>query len=73
MSMDTDVDEQSSLGSILEYVQILWHWAWLLVLAAVIAGGVSYYLTNQQPRMYQVTTLALESGFQVIPLHIHPP
>ncbi len=62
MSMDTEIEERSSLESILEYVQILWHWAWLLVLAAVIAGGISYYLTNQQTRIYQASALAQVNG-----------
>lgn len=59
MSVGNEIEERSSVESILEYVQILWHWAWLLILAAVIAGGLAYYLTNQQTRMYQATTLAM--------------
>ena len=60
--MDNELEERSSLESIMEYVQLIWHWAWLLVLAALIAGGVAYYLTNQQPRMYQASTLVMVSG-----------
>ena len=59
MSLDTEVEERSSLESILEYTHILWHWAWLLILAAVIAGAAAYYLTNQQTRIYEATTLAM--------------
>ena len=62
MSMENDFEERSSLDSIMEYLQILWHWAWLLILAAGIAGGVAYYLTNQQTRMYQSTTLVQVNG-----------
>ena len=57
MGMTTENEERSSLESILEYIQILWHWTWLLLLAAVIAGGVAYYITNRQQRVYQATTL----------------
>jgi non-specific protein-tyrosine kinase len=57
MGLDTETEERSSLESVLEYAQILWHWAWLLILAAVLAGGVAYYITNQQQRVYQATTL----------------
>jgi non-specific protein-tyrosine kinase len=60
--MENDLEERSSLDSIMEYLQILWHWAWLLLLAAGIAGGVAYYLTNQQTRMYQSTTLVQVNG-----------
>jgi non-specific protein-tyrosine kinase len=55
-------EERSSLESILEYAQILWRWAWLIVLAAVIAGGVAYYITNRQPRVYQSSTLVMVNG-----------
>jgi succinoglycan biosynthesis transport protein ExoP len=57
--MDNELDERSSLESILEYAQLFWHWAWLLVLAAMIAGGAAYYLTNRQPRVYQSTSLVM--------------
>lgn len=57
MSLDIESEERSSLESVLEYAQILWHWAWLLVLAAIIAGGVAYFITNRQQRIYQATTL----------------
>lgn len=57
MGLDMETEERSSLESVLEYAQILWHWAWLLLLAALLAGGVAYYVTNQQQRIYQATTL----------------
>ncbi len=57
MALDMDTEERSSLESVLEYMQILWHWTWLLILAAILAGGVAYYITNQQQRVYQATTL----------------
>lgn len=60
--MDNELEESSSLENILEYAQILLHWAWLLILAALIAGGVAYFLTNQQPRIYQSSTLIMVNG-----------
>jgi capsular polysaccharide biosynthesis protein len=60
--MDNELEESSSLESILEYAQILLHWAWLLILTALIAGGVAYFLTNQQPRIYQSSTLIMVNG-----------
>jgi non-specific protein-tyrosine kinase len=60
--MESDLEERSSLESIMQYVQILWHWAWVLVLAAAIAGVIAYVLTNKQTRMYQATTMAMVNG-----------
>lgn len=60
--MNDELEERSSLESILEYAQILWHWAWLLVLAAVIAGASAFYITNLQPRVYQSEALVMVNG-----------
>lgn len=37
-------------------IKILWHWAWLLVVATVLAAVISYSTTSQQPRIYIATT-----------------
>jgi capsular exopolysaccharide synthesis family protein len=60
--MDAELDERSSMAGILEYLQLLWHWTWLLVLAALISGAVTYYYTDQQPRFYQSSTLVTASS-----------
>jgi non-specific protein-tyrosine kinase len=60
--MDNELEERSSLESIIEYAQLLLHWAWLLILAALIAGGVAYFLTNRQQRVYQSDTLVMVNG-----------
>lgn len=57
--MENELEERSSLESILDYGQTLWRWAWLLILVAIAAGAVAYYLTNQQPRVYQASTRAV--------------
>jgi len=31
-------------------------WIWLLVLGALVAGGVGYYLSNQETPMYRTST-----------------
>ena len=54
--MENELEERSSLESILDYAQTLWRWAWLLLLAGLAAGAVTYYITNQQPRTYQSST-----------------
>lgn len=60
--MNDELEERSSLESILEYAQILWHWAWLLVLAALIAGVSAFYITNLQSRVYQSEALVMVNG-----------
>jgi capsular exopolysaccharide synthesis family protein len=54
--MENELEERSSLESILDYAQTLWRWAWLLLLAGLAAGAVTFYITNQQPRTYQSST-----------------
>lgn len=39
-----------------QYVSVVWKWLWLIALATVIAGGISYYASMQQPKVYQAST-----------------
>ena len=57
--MENEFEERSSLESVLDYAQTLWRWLWLLLLVAIATGAVAYYLTNQQPRVYQASTRAV--------------
>ena len=57
--MDNELEERSSLESILDYAQTLWRWAWLLLIVAIAAGAVAFYLTNQKPRVYESSTRAV--------------
>lgn len=41
------------------YLGLLRHWAWLLILAAVLAGGAAYFLTKQMTPVYQASTTML--------------
>jgi non-specific protein-tyrosine kinase len=41
------------------YIGLLRHWAWLLVLAAVLAGAAAYLLTKQMTPVYQASTTML--------------
>jgi len=41
------------------YVGLLRHWAWLLILAAVLAGTAAYLLTKQMTPVYQASTTML--------------
>lgn len=57
--MENDLEDRRSLDEILEYAQLFWRWAWLLVLAAMIAGLTMYFITDRQPRIYASTTRVL--------------
>jgi capsular exopolysaccharide synthesis family protein len=52
-------EEQSTAEMITEYAGLLWRWAWLLILLALLAGGTAYYLSNKQTPLYQASALAM--------------
>lgn len=60
--MDNNIEERSGFESLMDYVQLFWHWAWLLLLVGVLSGLAGYYFSNQQTRIYQSSTLAMVSG-----------
>lgn len=39
------------------YIALAWHWAWLLALAAVLAGGTAYLVSKRMTPLYQASTL----------------
>lgn len=41
------------------YLVLLWRWAWLIVLGAVLAAGAAYLMSSSQPPMYQATVTLL--------------
>ena len=60
--MDNEINEKNSVELFHEYAGMLWHWAWLLILIAALAGGITYYLTSQQTPIYQASTLMMVNG-----------
>ena len=44
------------------YVALLWHWAWLLVLATILAGAVAYIVSKQMTPIFQASTTILVNG-----------
>ena len=38
-----------------QYLAVLRKWLWLIIVAAIVAGGASYYATSLQPNQYQAT------------------
>lgn len=57
--MDNEIEEKSSGEMFREYASLLWHWAWLLSLIAVLAGLVTYFLSIQMMPVYQATTMVM--------------
>ena len=56
-----DLPETNTTIDLREYAFLLWHWAWLILLAGVIVGGTAYYLNSQQVPRYTASTVLLVS------------
>ena len=52
-------DQQSLSEDLRHYGYLLWHWAWLIILAAVLAAGLAYYVSIQMTPVYQASTTVL--------------
>jgi len=53
---ENKLEERSTAETFVIYVALLWRWAWLLALCAILAGGTTFYLTRKQTPTYQATT-----------------
>jgi capsular exopolysaccharide synthesis family protein len=49
-----DLSEDSA-SNVMEYVYLFWRWAWLIVLAGVLAGGVAYFNSHRTPATFQTS------------------
>ena len=52
-------DKNSDTVDLVKYLLLLWHWAWLIVLAVIICGGAAYYISNLIPPVYEAKTTVL--------------
>ena len=60
MTLNTSSEEQYEEGiDLRQYLALFWHWAWLIVLAALIAGAASYFYSQRMTRIYQSLTTVL--------------
>ncbi|GAP23076.1 polysaccharide biosynthesis tyrosine autokinase [Leptolinea tardivitalis] len=44
-----------------EYLYLLWSWAWVIILAGLVAGAAAYFISSRQVPMYETTTRLLVS------------
>jgi succinoglycan biosynthesis transport protein ExoP len=45
-----------------EYIYLFWSWAWLIILAGIIAGGAAYFMSSRQTPVYETSTRLLVSN-----------
>jgi non-specific protein-tyrosine kinase len=46
-------------NEIKEYAAIIWHWAWLIILGTLVAGGVAYLYSSNQTPIYSASARLL--------------
>jgi capsular exopolysaccharide synthesis family protein len=57
MNEQTGAADQSEPGvDIRQYLALLWHWAWLIALAGILAGGSAYFFSKRITPVYEATT-----------------
>ena len=60
MTLNNSSDEQYEEGiDLRQYLSLFWHWAWLILLAALIAGAASYFFSQGITKTYQSSTTVL--------------
>lgn len=47
-----------------QYIRLFRKWAWLIVLAAVVGGGIAYYVRRGQPETYKAVTKILVGSYR---------
>ena len=57
--MNETLDTPSFSDDLIRYIGLLWHWAWLVILAIVIAGGAAFFVSRQITPVYQATATML--------------
>ena len=51
--------DQTLQADLRQYIALLWQWAWLIVLAGVLAGGAAFITSKLQDPVYQAKTKLL--------------
>lgn len=55
-SINDSLDESLDLR---QYLYLFWHWAWLIILAGVVAGAASYFVSKNMTPYYQSSSVVL--------------
>ncbi|MEZ4683759.1 MAG: polysaccharide biosynthesis tyrosine autokinase [Caldilineaceae bacterium] len=53
------IQSQDKLLDLKVYARLIWHWAWLIVLCTVVAGGGAYIFSMLSVSVYQASTTLL--------------
>ncbi len=61
-TMNNHLEERSTSELFNQYASLLLQWSWLLVLLAVLAGGMAYYISKRQTPTYQSSALVMLNG-----------
>jgi non-specific protein-tyrosine kinase len=61
MDFDNSENTTDSSLSIMEYVSIVWHWAWLIILIIIVVAGATYIINSRQTPIFESTTQLLVS------------
>src|SRR4030042_5061524 len=52
-------DQNSQSIDLIKYLVLLWHWAWLIVLAVAVAAIGAFFISKLLPPVYQAKTTIL--------------
>ncbi len=59
MQVSMNEDRNTDSIDLVKYLLLLWHWAWVIVLAFAIAGIATYFISRLIPPVYQAKTTVL--------------
>ncbi len=48
---------------LIQYIRLFRKWAWLIIIAALLGGGVGYLVTSRRPPVYQTHSMVSIGGF----------
>ncbi len=56
---DLATDDRSEAFDLGQYLTLLWHWAWLVALAVILAGGMAFAVSKILKPVYQAKTTVM--------------
>jgi len=56
---ENKLEERTSSETFIIFANLLWHWAWLLALCAILTGGSTFWLSRKRIPVYQATTTVM--------------